>query len=54
MLDNQAKKDRSQASPLSSVMDETQTSGTTPNDSNALESLEPEFEITGTVLNDYC
>ncbi|GLB60035.1 hypothetical protein [Cytobacillus sp. NCCP-133] len=53
MLDNQAKKDRRQSTPLSPVMDETHNAGTTPNDTNALEGLEPEFDLTGTVLNDY-
>ncbi|WP_264739418.1 hypothetical protein [Cytobacillus firmus] len=53
MLDNQAKKERSLSPLTSPVMDEIQPAGTTPADTNALKSLEPEFDLSGTVLNDY-
>ncbi|MBT2688672.1 hypothetical protein J7I93_10785 [Bacillus sp. ISL-47] len=53
MLDSREKNERSQTPPITSVNEEMNTAGTTPNSSNAMQSLEPEFDITGTVLNDY-
>ncbi|WP_169787421.1 hypothetical protein [Sporosarcina globispora] len=53
MLDNQAKKERGLSPLTSSVIEEIQPAGTTPNDTSALESNEPEFDLTGTGLNDY-
>ncbi|CAM3902883.1 hypothetical protein [Cytobacillus oceanisediminis] len=47
------KKERSETTPLSSVNEEMQTAETTPNVSNAVQSHEPEFDLKGTVLNDY-
>ncbi|MBN8201168.1 MULTISPECIES: hypothetical protein [Bacillaceae] len=53
MLDNQAKKERSLSPIPSPVMDEIQPAGTTPADTTAINNIEPEFDLTGTVLNDY-
>ncbi|EFV76209.1 MULTISPECIES: hypothetical protein [Cytobacillus] len=53
MLDNQAKKERSLSPLVSSAVDERQPAGTTPADTNTIKSIEPEFDLSGTVLNDY-
>ncbi|MDM5225396.1 hypothetical protein QUF73_04170 [Cytobacillus sp. NJ13] len=53
MLDNQPKKEHSLSPLTSPAIDEIQPAGTTPADTNAINSIEPEFDLTGTVLNDY-
>lgn len=53
MLDNQAKKERNLSPQTSPVMDEIQPADTTPADTNNIKSIEPEFDLSGTVLNDY-
>ncbi|RBP96529.1 hypothetical protein DFO70_101341 [Cytobacillus firmus] len=53
MLDNQAKKECSLSPLTSPAVDEIQPAGTTPADTNAIKSNEPEFDLSGTVLNDY-
>jgi hypothetical protein len=53
LLDNQAKKERSLSPLVSSAVDERQPAGTTPADTNTIKSIEPEFDLSGTVLNDY-
>ncbi|MCM3706044.1 MULTISPECIES: hypothetical protein [Cytobacillus] len=53
MLDNQAKKGHSLSPLTPPVIEEIQPAGTTPIDTNAIKNMEPEFDLTGTVLNDY-
>jgi hypothetical protein len=53
LLDNQAKKGHTLSPLTPPVIEEIQTAGTTPNDTNAIKNMEPEFDLTGTVLNDY-
>lgn len=53
MLDNQAKKGHTLSPLTPSGIEEIQPAGTTPIDTNAIKSMEPEFDLTGTVLNDY-
>jgi hypothetical protein len=47
------KGERSETTPLSSVTEEMKSAETTPNASNAVQNHEPEFDLKGTVLNDY-
>ncbi|KAF0825239.1 hypothetical protein V7200_09410 [Cytobacillus firmus] len=53
MLDNQAKKGLNLSPQTPPVIEEIQPAATTPIHTNAIKSMEPEFNLTGTVLNDY-
>jgi hypothetical protein len=53
LLDNQAKKGHNLSPMTPPVIEEIEPAGTTPIDTNAIKSMEPEFNLTGTVLNDY-
>lgn len=53
LLNNHEKSEITQAPPLSSASGEMNAAGTTPSSPKAGQNLEPEFSLTGTVLNDY-